>query len=89
MEKAIFSRIYRFQHTSYADIEGMRENGYGCGYKKMAIITRGPSPSRSEDQRWAQKASLATHVPPPPATRVRERRGSERGKPSHSFLIPL
>ncbi len=22
------SRIHRFQHTSYADIEGMRENGY-------------------------------------------------------------
>ncbi len=28
MEKAIFSRIHMFQHTSYADIEGMRENGY-------------------------------------------------------------
>ncbi len=28
MEKAIFSRIHRFQNTSYADIEGMRENGY-------------------------------------------------------------
>ncbi len=28
MEKAVFSRIHRFQHTSYADIEGMRENGY-------------------------------------------------------------
>ncbi len=28
MEKAIFSCIHRFQHTSYADIEGMRENGY-------------------------------------------------------------
>ncbi len=27
MEKAIFSRIHRFQHTSYADIE-VRENGY-------------------------------------------------------------
>ncbi len=27
-KKAIFSRIHRFQHTSYADIEGMRENGY-------------------------------------------------------------
>ncbi len=46
-----------------------------------ARTTRGPSPSRSED--------LATHAPPPPAARVRERRGSERGKPSHSFLIPL
>ncbi len=28
MKKANFSRIHRFQHTSYADIEGMRENGY-------------------------------------------------------------
>ncbi len=29
MEKAnFFSRIHRFQHTSYADTEGMRENGY-------------------------------------------------------------
>ncbi len=28
MGKAIFSRIHRFQHTSYADTEGMRENGY-------------------------------------------------------------
>ncbi len=54
-----------------------------------ARTTRGPSPSRSEGQRWAQKASLATHAPPPPAARVRERRGSERGKPSHSSLIPL
>ncbi len=26
MEKAIFSRIHRFQHTSYADIEV--QNGY-------------------------------------------------------------
>ncbi len=26
--KAIFSRIHRFQHTSYADTEGKRENGY-------------------------------------------------------------
>ncbi len=28
MGKASFSRIHRFQHTSYADTEGMRENGY-------------------------------------------------------------
>ncbi len=27
-KKAIFSRIHRLNHTSYADIEGMRENGY-------------------------------------------------------------
>ncbi len=25
---AICSHIHRFQHSSYADIEGMRENGY-------------------------------------------------------------
>ncbi len=28
MVKAIFSRIHRFSHTSYADNEGMREDGY-------------------------------------------------------------
>ncbi len=28
MEKAFFSRIHSFQHISYADIKGMRENGY-------------------------------------------------------------
>ncbi len=29
MKKEQFvSHIHRFQHTSYADIEGMRENGY-------------------------------------------------------------
>ncbi len=28
MEKANFSHIHRFQHTSFADIEGVRENGY-------------------------------------------------------------
>ncbi len=35
---------------------------------------RGPGPSRSEDQSWAQKACVATRVPPPPAggARVRE-----------------
>ncbi len=27
-KKTFSSRIYRFQHTSYANIEGMRENGY-------------------------------------------------------------
>ncbi len=26
--KSNFSRIHSFQHTSYADIEGMHENGY-------------------------------------------------------------
>ncbi len=45
-----------------------------------ARTTRGPSPSRSGDQRWAQKASLATHAPPPPAARATERHGSERSK---------
>ncbi len=28
MGKLVFSHIHRFQHTSYADTEGMRENGY-------------------------------------------------------------
>ncbi len=30
MERSVFffSRIQSFQHTSYADIEGMHENGY-------------------------------------------------------------
>ncbi len=32
---------------------------------------RGPGPSRSGDQRWAQKASVATRAPPPPAGRAR------------------
>ncbi len=45
-----------------------------------ARTTRGPSPSRSGDQRWAQKASLATHALPLPAGRAKERHGSERGK---------
>ncbi len=27
-KKLFFSHIHRFQHTSYADIEEMRENGY-------------------------------------------------------------
>ncbi len=27
-KKLFFSRIHRFQHTSYADIEEMRGNGY-------------------------------------------------------------
>ncbi len=52
-----------------------------------ARTTRGPSPSRSEGQRWAQKASLATHAPPPPAARVRERRGSERACNHRKFHL--
>ncbi len=39
---------------------------------------RGPSLSRSGDQRWAQKASVATRAPPPPAGRARGRHGSKR-----------
>ncbi len=45
-----------------------------------ARTTRGPSLSRSGDQRWAQKASVATRAPTPPAGRARGRRGSKRGK---------
>ncbi len=51
-----------------------------CKVQVWARTTRGPSPSRSGDQRWAQKASLATHAPPPPVGRAKERHGSERGK---------
>ncbi len=41
MEKAIFSRIHRFQHTSsYADTEGMRENGYEGMSPVQEMITR-------------------------------------------------
>ncbi len=45
-----------------------------------ARTTRGPSPSRSEDQRWAQKASFATHAPPP------EREAQVRERQALSFL---
>ncbi len=41
---------------------------------------RGPGPSPSGDQRWAQKASVAARAPPPPAGRARGRRGSKRGR---------
>ncbi len=46
---------------------------------------RGPFPSRPGDQRWAQKASVATRTPPPPAGRARGRRGSKRGDPDETF----
>ncbi len=42
--------------------------------------SRGPGPSPSGDQRWAQKASVATRAPPPPAGRARGMRGSKRGR---------
>ncbi len=41
---------------------------------------RGPGPSPSGDQRWAQKASVMARAPPPPAGRARGRRGSKRGR---------
>ncbi len=41
---------------------------------------RGPGPSPSGEQRWAQKASVAACAPPPPAGRARGRRGSKRGR---------
>ncbi len=40
----------------------------------------GPGPSWSEDRRWAQKASVATRAPPPPAGRGRGRYWSKRGR---------
>ncbi len=39
-----------------------------------------PSLPWSGDQRWAQKASVTTRAPPPPAGRARGRRRSERDK---------
>ncbi len=41
---------------------------------------RGPGPSPSGDQRWAQKASVVARAPPLPAGRARGRRGSKRGR---------
>ncbi len=41
---------------------------------------RGPGLSWSEGRRWAQKASVATHAPPPPAGCARGRHGSKRGR---------
>ncbi len=40
---------------------------------------RGPDPSPSEDQRWAQRASVTARAPPTRAGRARWRRGSKRG----------
>ncbi len=40
MGKASFSRIHRFQHTSYADTEGMCENGYEGMPPVQEMITR-------------------------------------------------
>ncbi len=41
MEKAIFSRIHRFQHTSYADIEGMLKMAMrGCPLLEVCYPTR-------------------------------------------------
>ncbi len=42
--------------------------------------SRGPGPAWSEDRRRAQKASVATHAPPPPAGRARGRYRSRRGR---------
>ncbi len=40
----------------------------------------GPGPAWSEDRRWAQRASVATRAPPPPAGRARGRYRSRRGR---------
>ncbi len=42
--------------------------------------SRGPGQSWSEDRRWAQRASVATRAPPPPAGRGRGRYWSKRGR---------
>ncbi len=41
---------------------------------------RGPGPAWSEDRRWAQKASVVTRAPLPPAGRARGRYRSRRGR---------
>ncbi|RXN12146.1 hypothetical protein ROHU_010288 [Labeo rohita] len=51
---------------------------------------RGPGPSRSEDRRQAQKASVAARAPSPPAGGSRKGRegrslGSEKGGPGEAF----
>ncbi len=42
--------------------------------------SRGPGPAWSEDRRQAEKASVATRAPPPPAGRARGRYRSRRGR---------
>ncbi len=42
--------------------------------------SRGPGPAWSEDRIRAQKASVATRAPPPPAGRARGRYRSRRGR---------
>ncbi|ROL42849.1 hypothetical protein DPX16_8595 [Anabarilius grahami] len=42
--------------------------------------TGGPGPSRVEDQRQAQKSSIASRAPPPPRSRSQRRRDSRKKK---------
>ncbi len=51
--------------------------------------SRGPGPSWSEDRRWAQKASVMTRAPPPPAGRGRERYRSKRGRQDLRKVIQM
>ncbi len=50
---------------------------------------RGPCPSRPRDQIRAQKASVATRAPSPPAGRARGRRGSKRGRQDLREVIQM
>ncbi len=50
---------------------------------------RGPGPSPSGDQRWAQKAIVAARAPPPAAGRARGRRGSKRGRQDLREVIQM
>ncbi len=79
-KKPFSSRIHRFQHTSYANIEKMLESGYEKKSRSEPEQSRGPGSSWSEDRRRAQKATVATRAPCPPTGRGRGRYRSKRGR---------
>ncbi len=51
--------------------------------------SRGPGPSWFEDQRRAQKASVVTCAPPPPAGRARRMHGPKRGRQALREVIEM
>ncbi len=91
-KKPFFSHIHRFQHTSYADIEGMCENGYEGMPPVEEMIAAISLWARHPLSRlplchlsplillkWQGKCSSRSD-PPLPLGRVRGRHGSKRGK---------